>query len=98
LEQAAATEAAAMSVYVDRASHAFGRMTMCHLIADTRDELLAMVDLIGVARRWIQHENLPTEHFDICQSKRALAVKAGAAEVTGRQLVEVIRRKRNRGQ
>jgi hypothetical protein len=27
---------------------------MCHMWADTLDELMAMADRIGVARRWIQ--------------------------------------------
>ena len=43
-----------MSVYVDDMEAAFGRMKMCHMIADTPQELLAMVDRIGVQRKWIQ--------------------------------------------
>jgi hypothetical protein len=61
-------------------------MVMCHMIADTADELLAMVDRIGVKRKWIQYPGTPKEHFDICWTKRKLAVKAGAVEVTMREL------------
>jgi len=43
-----------MTVYVDDVRHRFGNMVMCHLWADTLDELLAMVDRIGVQRKWIQ--------------------------------------------
>ncbi|MCR6672172.1 DUF4031 domain-containing protein [Devosia ginsengisoli] len=43
-----------MSVYVDDMEASFGRMKMCHMWADTLDELLAMADLIGVQRRWLQ--------------------------------------------
>lgn len=50
------------------------RMRMCHMLADTTGELLAMADTIGVDRRHIQHAGDPKEHFDIAQSKRALAV------------------------
>jgi hypothetical protein len=83
-----------MAVYVDHASHAYGRMIMCHLLADSTEELFAAADAIGVQRKWIQNAGTPAEHFDICQAKRALAVKAGAIEVTSRQLVQVIRGKR----
>jgi hypothetical protein len=77
-----------MSVYVDNARNEFSRMRMCHMWADTREELFAMADRIGVARRWFQrpaHIALPGmhaswEHFDIAQSKRAIAVAAGAIE------------------
>lgn len=78
-----------MACYVDPAQHPFGRMLMCHLWADTLDELLAMVDRIGVDRKWIQghptlsfgkHRNASWVHFDIAKGKRALAVQAGAIE------------------
>lgn len=72
-----------MAVYVDDMQAAFGRMKMCHMFADSHEELVAMADTIGVARRWIQYPGHPVkEHFDICLSKRALAVRAGAQEVT----------------
>jgi hypothetical protein len=76
-----------MACYVDEAIHAFGRMKMCHLWADTEDELLAMVDRIGVQRKWIQghqelsfgkHRLASRVHFDIAKGKRDLAIKHGA--------------------
>lgn len=83
-----------MSVYVDEARHPFGRMLMCHMLADTREELLAMADSIGVERRHIQKEGTHQEHFDISKSKRALAVQHGALEVDYRGLAAVMTRKR----
>lgn len=77
-----------MAVYVDDMQADFGRMKMCHMIADTTEELLAMVDKIGVQRKWIQYPGTFKEHFDISLTKRALAVKAGAIEITWRQLGE----------
>lgn len=76
-----------MSVFVDDMKMQFGRMIMCHMGADTTEELLAMADTIGVARKWLQHAGTWREHFDIALSKRALAVSAGAIEVTQREFV-----------
>lgn len=87
-----------MSVYVDDMQAPFGRMVMCHMLADTTEELLAMADMVGVARRWIQKPGQPGEHFDICMSKRALAVKAGAKEITWRQAGELVMARRRPGQ
>lgn len=83
-----------MAVYVDESQYRYGRMVMCHMMADTTDELLAMADAIGVQRRWLQHAGEPGEHFDVCMSKRAAAVQQGAREVTSRDLVKLVRSKR----
>ena len=80
-----------MAVYVDDMRAAFGRMVMCHMIADTSDELHAMAARIGVAARWLQHGGTAREHFDIAQSKRKLAIAAGAVPITQRELVLKIR-------
>jgi len=73
-------------VYVDDMKAVFGNMKMCHMIADTHEELIEMVDRIGVQRKWIQSRGTYREHFDICLSKRKLAVENGAREVTRREL------------
>ncbi len=77
-----------MSVYVDslfptpskcnwRFSHA------CHIFADNEDELHAFVASIGLRRAWFQnHPRLP--HYDMTKTKRLLAVKLGAIEVSAR--------------
>ena len=83
-----------MTVYVDNMCAGFGRMVMCHMIADTDTELLGMADTIGVARRWHQHPGTHRSHFDVCLSKRALAVTAGATEITMIELGRIIRSKR----
>lgn len=77
-----------MSVYVDDMEAKFGRMVMCHMIADSHEELVAMVRKIGVQTKWIQHAGTYREHFDICLAKRAKAVAAGAIEITQRELVQ----------
>lgn len=87
-----------MAVYVDDMYTIplgdYRGMKMSHLIADSKKELLNMVDKIGVSRRWIQHEGSYNEHFDICLSKRQLAVKYGAVEIPMRQLAEMINKRK----
>lgn len=80
-----------MTVYVDDMYRSplgrFGRMKMSHMVADTRSELLAMADRIGLARRWIQHPDRSDRiHFDVSMSMRRKAVAAGAVEVTMREV------------
>jgi hypothetical protein len=84
-----------MSVYVDNMQARFGRMVMCHMIADSRQELMAMAAKIGVNRKWIQALGTYHEHFDICQTKRALAVQHGAIELTQMELGRKLAARRN---
>ena len=76
-----------MSVYVDDFYTPFRGMHMCHMLADSAEELHAMADLIGLKRSWFQGD-----HYDVSETKRALAVRAGAIEVTSREIVKVRRR------
>ena len=58
-----------MAVYVDKEENAFGRMIMCHMVADTLEELHAMADRIGMRRSWFQPRSSP--HYDLSKSRRA---------------------------
>lgn len=88
-----------MTVYVDDMKAKFGRMVMCHMLADTDEELHAMAARIGVARRWWQSpEKTSGSHYDIALSKRALAVAAGAVEITWRQAGCMNLRRRRTGE
>lgn len=81
-----------MAVYVDDMAAPFKRgnrtYIMCHCWGDSREELFAMMRLIGVDLKYFQRPpsvklpgmNASWEHFDITKTKRALAVKAGAIE------------------
>lgn len=77
-----------MSVYVDDMYRSpmgrYGRMKMSHMLADTREELLAMADTIGLNRKWLQHEGQgrSREHFDVSMTMRAKVIAAGAQEIT----------------
>jgi hypothetical protein len=76
-----------MGVYVDDMRAPFRRMIMCHMAADTTDELNAMADKIGVQRKWIQYPGTWKEHYDICLEMRAKAIQFGAVPITKLQLV-----------
>lgn len=87
-----------MTVFVDDMHRTptgrFGRMKMSHMIADgigfggasvstaaeREAELHAMAARIGMKRRWYQGD-----HYDVSLSMRALALAAGAVEITWRQ-------------
>lgn len=81
-----------MSVYVDTARNKFKRMVMCHLMADTLEELHEFAARLGMKRAWYQPVSTP--HYDLSLSRRALALKLGAVEIDERKVVEIIRKYR----
>lgn len=78
-----------MAVYVDEMKVNYRGMVMCHMLADDPAELHEMADKIGVNRKWFQNKNIP--HYDVCKSKRSLAIKFGAIEIRREKTVELIR-------
>lgn len=84
-----------MSVYVDKQQNEFRGMKMSHMMADSLSELHAMADSIGLMRRWFQPRSTP--HYDVCQSKRKLAIAKGAIEIDSIKTVELIRKWRTGG-
>lgn len=68
----------------------YGHMKMCHMIADTSEELKKMAVKIGVNLKWIQCEGTYREHFDVCLSKKELAVKFGATLISRSELGELL--------
>lgn len=81
-----------MPVYIDDVFIPYGRMKMCHMIADTEEELHNMANKIGMRREWYQTGNYP--HYDVSKSKRVLAIELGAIEITTRELVTHIQNRR----
>ena len=78
-----------MAVYVDSGKYPFRGMLMCHLLADSLDELHQMAEKIDMKRIWFQDHGTP--HYDICQERRALAIKLGAIEIDRKKTVALIR-------
>lgn len=71
-----------MTVYVDDMKARFGKMIMCHMIADSDSELHGMAERLGVAREHHQAPPKHHSHYDISLSKRAEAIRLGAIEVS----------------
>lgn len=74
-----------MAVYVDRliyyAKSPLGSRKWCHMWADTEEELHAMAQRIGMRRSWYQEHGM-LGHYDLVESKRAIAVKEGDIEMS----------------
>lgn len=87
-----------MTVYVDDQRAKVRFMVMCHMIADSDQELHAMADLIGVHRSYHQAPPRHPSHYDIALSKKALAMAAGAIHITKRQLGCMVIRRRITGE
>lgn len=78
-----------MAVYVDAGRNPYQGMLMCHMIADTLDELHGMASRLGLRAAWFQNKSFP--HYDICQAKRRLALKLGAVGVGRHEFVAKMR-------
>jgi hypothetical protein len=75
-------------VYVDPlfnygGSATFQWKTLCHMFADTLDELHTMAAMIRLKRVWFQDKRLP--HYDLTEGKQKEALRKGAVLVKGRK-------------
>lgn len=87
-----------MTVYVDdwRQQATVGRLTArwSHLTVGPEDdiaELHAFALRIGLRRSWFQDKPWPLAHYDVTESKRQAAIRAGAVPIAwleaGRQIM-----------
>lgn len=72
-----------MPVYVGVPMWEFRNMIMCHMVADSREELETMARKLGLKKEWIQESKRETGigslvHYDVSKSKRGTAIKLGA--------------------
>ncbi|KIA72727.1 hypothetical protein ANMWB30_24950 [Arthrobacter sp. MWB30] len=57
------------------------------MTADSTEELIAFAVGLGLRADYIQHPGTWKEHFDVTETKRRLAVRKGAVEVSYRDHV-----------
>ena len=82
-------------LYVDDARNPFRHMVMSHMMADTSEELAQAERDLGIPPGSIQHPGEPSEHLDVSQTKRREAVqKLGAKEISSRDMVRIIQKRR----
>jgi hypothetical protein len=83
-----------MAVYVDKLKHYPIEMVeasakrwgtrWCHCWADTPEELLLFCHKAGWPESWIQKRGKPGMHIDLVISKREMALRLGAVEMSFR--------------
>ena len=86
-----------MSCYVDTVRDypdaGLRHTRFCHLLADTRDELHAMAEALGVPHRYFQ-DHPWRWHHDLPEPLRARAIELGAREVSLREVGLLLRRRK----
>src|SRR5713101_3525747 len=85
-----------MAVYVDDFRTSYRDKKVCHMLADTDEELHAMADRIGVARKH-HHNSVSGSHYDIASSEYPVAIRAGAIAITARQAAMMAEQRRKTG-
>lgn len=83
-----------MTVYVDDMRARFRGMIMCHMTADTREELLAFAARLGLKEEWAQMWGTHRFHFDISLSKKLMAVHYGAKPITWKEFGALVAARR----
>ena len=84
-----------MAVYVDDFFTPWRGMIMCHMVADSHEELVEFAtQKLGLKAEWIQAEGTYREHFDVSKTVRQRAIRLGAKTITRRELVELCRARR----
>lgn len=72
-----------MAVYVDPLiNYGWSLGPSCHMTADSVDELNEFAVKIGLKTSWLQMSAREMPHYDLVASKRKLAIKNGAIELS----------------
>lgn len=70
----------------------------CHMTADSTEELVSFALKLGLQEKYIQFPGTWKEHFDITEPKRKKAVLLGAIEVSFRERIIEMGKKRTQKQ
>lgn len=82
-------------IYVDEAIYPFRNRMWCHLFTDGDVERLHLfAQAIGLKRAWFQ-DRPGFPHYDLSPSRRMMAVRNGAQQVTEKQMVAIVQAARD---
>lgn len=93
-----------MTVYVDEPvdygpalrGRGLRHTVWAHMTADTREELHAFADRLGLRRAWFQDHPVRW-HYDITAPKHTAALRLGARQITRRELGAILTARRTAG-
>lgn len=79
-------------IYVDKAKwkKPNGRVSYCHLVADSLDELHEFAKKINVGQHFF-HSSATLKHYDLSEKNREIAISNGALEISSKDLVRKAR-------
>lgn len=75
-------------IYVDEAKwkKPNGKVSYCHLVADSLDELHDFAKKINVGSHFF-HSSSTLKHYDLSEKNRSIAIQNGAQEISSKDLV-----------
>lgn len=81
-----------MTVYIDDYRVPYRDRRICHMIADTEQELHAMAAALGISERWFHRD-----HYDVTDELRDAAVALGAVPISARDCATMATHRRRTG-
>lgn len=76
-----------MTVYIDNMQASYRGMKMCHMVADTLEELHDMATKLGLRRYFQEPPKASKPHYDVSLTKKREALTRGAIEGTRHDMV-----------
>lgn len=75
------------AVYVGTLEYSYSGMLMSHMASPDLEALHQMAVKLGI-RKWFQDDDKHLHpHYDVCKSKKQLAIKLGAIEIDDKELI-----------
>ena len=83
-----------MSVYIDTLMNPYKGKKVCHMIADTEDELISMILTVGGKMENQLDAGTADSRFDVNERQRELALENGAIEISKSHLAKICKERK----